>query len=180
MNSGALKTFLAQNEVQKLVQSLAHQINEDYKQVSTDENPLVIAITLKGALFFGADLIRELTIPVYVETIRVASYGASTQSSGKINLVKDLETDIKDKNILILDEIADTGRTLKFLTELFAAKSAKSVKVCALLSKPSRREVEVKLDYCGREVDDFFLVGYGLDFNEKYRQLKDISILFNA
>lgn len=172
-----LQPFLAEAQIQKLVKKLATQITYDYKNLVSDENPLTAVITLKGAIFFAADLLRQIELPIYLETIRVASYGSGTTTSGQIELVSDIKENPVGRHVLILDEIVDTGHTIDYLIDKFKGHKVQSVKVCSLLSKPSRREVQVPIDYCGLEIDDAFVVGYGLDFNDQFRTLRDISVL---
>lgn len=169
--------FLSVQEIDLLNTKLAESISSDYKKVLGPNEPLLVVLTLKGALLFGSDLIRKLTIPVHVDFVRLASYGAGTKSSGEVRFLKDIECSPEGKHILVLDEIIDSGRTWDFLKKRLGAANPRSLKICALLSKPSRREVDVKIDYLGKEVEDKFLIGYGLDFNEDYRNLKEISYL---
>lgn len=136
---------------------------------------LLIVTTLKGAFFFAADLVREITVPVHLDFVRVASYGSGTKSSGTVRILKDLETSPEGKHVLIVDEIVDSGRTLQFLVNRVQADNPRTVKVCSLLSKPSRREVEIDVSYLGEEVEDKFLIGYGLDYAEKYRNLRYVG-----
>lgn len=169
-----LHLFISSDELKQLSRTLGEKISNDYRDKVSPGNELLVIVTLKGAMLFAADLIRELSVPVRLDFIRVASYGAGTQSSGKLQLTKDLEISPKDAHVLVLDEIVDSGRTLNFLIEKFMAAGCRSVKVCALLSKPSRREVQVKVDYLGKDIEDKFVVGYGLDYGERYRNLPDI------
>jgi hypoxanthine phosphoribosyltransferase len=140
-----------------------------------DDEDLLVIVTLKGAAFFAADLLRHIHVPLKVDFVRLASYGIGTKTSGTVRILKDIESQPTGQHVLVLDEIVDSGRTLQFLIERLRAASPASLRVGALLSKPSRREVEVKVDYLGTEVEDKFLVGYGLDWAERYRNLKDIS-----
>jgi len=172
-----LETYLSRDEIDKIVTDLAKKISEDYATVVSHENPLVVIITLKGAIFFGADLIRKLDIPVLLEFVRLASYGTGTKSAGTVRMLKDLEKEPKGKHLLVLDEIADSGHTINFLLERLRHAQPASVKVCTLVNKASRREVDIPLDYIGKEVEDKFFVGYGMDFNEKYRNLKEICYI---
>lgn len=169
-----LNRIFSRSDIAELNQKLGKRINEDYKPLLGNDKELLVVITLKGACLFGADLIRELTIPTQLDFIRVASYGAGTQTSGNVVLKKDLEQGVEGKHVLIVDEIVDSGFTLSFLLDHFKSHNPLSLKVCALLDKKSRRKVPVEVDYIGREVDDLFLVGYGLDFGERYRNLPEI------
>lgn len=166
--------FISAEQIDALNTKLAQTISSDYKKILQPNEPLLVVITLKGALLFGADLVRKLTIPTHIDFVRLASYGSGTKSSGEVRFLKDIESSPEGKHILVLDEIIDSGRTWDFLKKRLGAANPKSLKICALLSKPSRREIEVTVDYLGQEVEDKFLIGYGLDYNEDYRNLKDI------
>jgi hypoxanthine phosphoribosyltransferase len=173
----SLTPFISKNEIETLNQKLGSAISSDYASILTNDESLLVVVTLKGAMIFGSDLIRHLSVPMELDFVRLASYGSGTKSSGAVRFLKDMESSPEGRHILVLDEIVDSGRTLAFLTEHLKAFSPKSIRLCSLLSKPSRREVDVKLDYLGREIEDKFVVGYGLDFGEKYRNLPDICIL---
>ncbi len=175
--SDRLVTYLSEEEIRGLNQELGKKISATYQSLLEPNEELLIIVTLKGAIFFAADLARELTIPTTIDFVRVASYGAGTKSTGTVRILKDVESTLEGQHVLILDEIVDSGRTLQFLIERVKASNPKTLKVCSLLSKPSRREVPVHVDFLGREVEDKFLVGYGLDYAEKYRSLKQISYL---
>ena len=172
-----LHPFLSAKEIDRLNDQLARRISSDYVKMPAPEEHLLVVVTLKGALLFAADLVRKLTIPVHVDFVRLASYGSKTVSSGEVRFLKDIESSPEGKHILVLDEIIDTGRTLDFLKKRLSAAGPKSLRICALLSKPSRREIDVAVDYVGQEVEDKFLIGYGLDFDEKFRNLKDIQYI---
>ncbi len=174
-----LSPFITAKEIENLNKELGERISKDYKTLLKPDEELVIIVTLKGAMLFAADLIRHITVPVVLDFVRLTSYGAGTQSSGTVRILKDIETNPENKHLIMLDEIIDSGRTFQFYGERLKAQNPKSLKLCALLSKPSRREVEVDIDYLGREVEDKFLVGYGLDFNEQYRNLKEIYAVEN-
>lgn len=169
--------FLSASQIEVLNSRLAESISSDYKKILGPNESLLVVITLKGALLFGADLLRKLNIPVHVDFVRLASYGSGTKSSGEVRFLKDIESSPEGKHILVLDEIIDSGRTWDFLKKRIGAANPKTLKICALLSKPSRREVDVSIDYLGQEVEDKFLIGYGLDYNEDYRNLKEIFYL---
>ena len=172
-----LSPFISKQKINELVKTLGKTISEDYSKILTPDESLVVVVTLKGAMLFGSDLIREIQVPIELDFVRLASYGTGTKSSGAVRFLKDMESSPEGRHILVLDEIVDSGRTLAFLVEHLKAFTPKSVRLCSLLSKPSRREVEVKLDYLGTEIEDKFVVGYGLDFGEKYRNLPDICVL---
>ena len=170
MNSDVEKILYTEDEIRARVQELGEKISKDYGEV------LAIGI-LKGASIFYADLVRAIKIPVYFDFMRVSSYGENSVSSGKVNIVKDLETNIAGKDVLIVEDIIDTGITMSFLLKVLKERSPKSVKIAALLDKPERRVANVNIDYLGFNVPDEFLVGYGFDYSEKYRNLPYIGIL---
>lgn len=167
-----MKLLLSEKEVQKKVKALARKISRDY----SGKEVLLIGI-LKGAFIFMADLARCLTIPVKMDFVRLASYGSGKCSSGKIKLTKDLEMPIKGKDVLVVEDIIDTGITLQYLCQCLRARKPRSLKVVALLDKPKRRRVNFEADYIGFKIEDHFVVGYGLDCAEEYRNLRDIYII---
>jgi hypoxanthine phosphoribosyltransferase len=156
----------SQQEIRKKVKELAQAISRDYK-----DDELILVGVLKGAFVFMSDLTRFLTIPVKLDFVRLASYGSGSQSQGKIRFTKAMELPIRDKHILVVEDIVDTGLTLKFLKEFLLKEKPKSVRICALIDKSERREVPVEVDYIGFSVPKGFIVGYGLDFDEQYRHL---------
>jgi len=158
------KVVISRAEIAKRVKELGEAIARDYAA----GNLVVIGI-LNGAFIFVADLVREIALPLVIDFVRVASYGASTSSAGEVRLIKDIEIEVGGKDVLLVEDIVDTGQTLAYLKNFLAAKNARSVKICALIDKKERRETEVPLDYVGFEVEAGFLVGYGLDFAELYR-----------
>lgn len=165
-----MKTLLSEPDIEKIVNQLAENINRDYQ----GRNLLVVGI-LKGSVIFLSDLVRKLKIPVVLDFIQVSSY-VGTNSTGAINIKKDLGVDISGRDILIVEDIIDTGNTLNALKAELQKRNPKSIKVAALLDKPSRRKVAFKADYTGIEIPDEFVVGYGLDYNEEYRNLPYIGI----
>jgi len=164
--------FLQKDSIDKMVAEVARKISSDYKN-----RELVLIGVLKGAFIFLADLARHLTIPVKIDFVRVASYGSGTSSSGNIRLTKEIEIDIKNKDVLIVEDIADTGLTLTYLIDYLNSFGPNTVKVCSLLDKIERRKTKIKIDYTCHAVEKGFLVGYGIDYNEDYRQLPDIYCL---
>jgi hypoxanthine phosphoribosyltransferase len=164
--------LISRQEIKKTIAKLAEQLRKDYE----GKNPILISV-LKGSAVFFADLIRELNIPLQIEFMQVSSYGSGTESSGKIKVVQRLRTDIKDRHVLVVEDIVDTGNTLSYLLKYLSRKKPASLKLCALTDKPSRRKVPVKIDYLGFTVPDKFIVGYGIDFNEEYRYLPDICVI---
>lgn len=169
-----LVPLISAAEIQKMNQELGRKITESYKTILQPGEELLVIVTLRGAMYFAADLTREIGVPLKLDFVRLASYGDATKSSGVVRIEKDIETSPEGQHLLVIDEIVDSGRTLSFLFNRLRAQNPKSLKLCALLNKPSRREVEVKIDFLSRDVEDKFLVGYGLDYKEQYRNLKDI------
>jgi len=166
------EVLYSQEQIKKRVRELAVQISRDY-----EGKELIVIGVLKGAFIFMADLIRCLTIPCRVDFVRLASYGAEAVSSGKVVMTKDIETSIKDQEILIVEDVVDTGLTLSFLINWLQERNPRSLKVCAMLDKRQRRQVPFEADYVGFTIEDGFVVGYGLDFNEKARFLPDICVV---
>ena len=169
------RILVSAEELDATVTRLAAQIDEDYKG---DGKNLVLLCILKGSIVFMGDLMKKLTVPVEIDCMKVSSYGAGTESSGNINIRLDVtRPDVSECDFLIVEDIIDSGRTLAFLTGYLKHKGARSVKTCTLLDKPSRRVVEFTPDYVGLEIPDEFVVGYGLDFAEKYRALPYVGVL---
>lgn len=167
------KVLLTEDEIKNRVKELGKQITNDYKDCS---NLLVIGI-LKGSFIFFSDLIREIDLPIEIDFMAVSSYQDATISNGEVKIIKDVGTNVVKKNILFVEDIIDTGFTMMKVMEMFEERGANSVKLCALTSKPDRRKVRVNIDYLGFEIPDEFIIGYGLDYAEKYRNLKYIGIL---
>ena len=171
-----LKTLYSKSQIQKMVKHLAKKIEKDYSQIKHSK-PLVVISVLKGAFIFTADLMREINLPVQFEFVRISSYGTKKISSGKIEAPLLMLPDLSDRDILVVEDIVDSGKTIRFLKEYFNAQfRPKSLKVACLLNKSARREVNIKADYIGFEVGDHFLVGYGLDSAEKFRHLPYLAI----
>ncbi len=160
---------LNEDEIEKLVADIAQRISDDYKN-----SELVFIGVLKGAFVFMADLMRKITIPVKIDFVGISSYGSNTVSSGKINLTRNVEINIKNKDVLIIEDIVDTGLTLKYLIDYLKSFEPKSVKVCALLDKHERRETEIEVAYPCHRLEEGFIVGYGIDYAEDYRNLPAI------
>jgi len=167
------KVLIPEQDLQARVAELAQAINATY---TDDDCPLLVCV-LKGAFVFLADLTRHLAMRHEVDFMEVSSYGAGTKSSGVVRILLDLEQNIEGRHVLVVEDIVDSGRTLQYITRNLQTRKPASLRVCALLSKPSRREVEVPLDFVGFEVPDEFVVGYGLDFGEEYRNLPFIGVL---
>lgn len=172
MHQDADRILYTQEQIDAKVKELGAQISADYQ----GEELLVVGI-LKGALIFMADLVRNISVPVSLDFMAVSSYGASTESSGVVRILKDLERSIEGKHVLIVEDVVDTGLTLKYLLENLKARKPASIKVCTLLDKPQRRTADVTADYNGFVIPDDFVVGYGLDYAEKYRETPYIFIL---
>ncbi len=167
-----LRVLLKREKIREKVQELGKKISEDYE----GEKVLLVCV-LKGGIVFLADLMRHISIPVQIDFIAVSSYGASTKTSGVVRFLKDLEASIENKHVIIVEDIVDTGLTLSYIKENFESRRPASLKICALLDKVDRRLVQIDTDYLGFVIPDEFVVGYGLDFDEKYRNLADICIL---
>lgn len=166
----SLTLKISQKEIEDAVKKMAQEIEKDYK-----DEPLICICILKGAVLFFTDLVRNINNEnLVIDFMRVSSYGNDTSSSYNLKIKKDIESDIQGKNVLIVEDIIDSGFTMSKLIEHFNTKGAKSVKVCALINKEERREVEVNIDYYGFKLESGFIVGYGLDYAEKYRQLPEI------
>ncbi len=164
-----LVEILSFQSIQERVKELGTQITRDYQ-----EKDLVVVGILNGAFIFMADLIRAIDSPLLVDFVRLSSYGSTTESSGRISITKDIELDIKGKDVLVVEDIVDTGYTLQYLKELLQLHKPASVRICCLIDKKERREVNIEVDYVGFDISKGFLVGYGLDFDERYRNLKGV------
>ncbi len=166
------RVLVSEEELSKAVKSLADKINEDYK-----DEPLLLAIILKGSFVFATDLMRHLKMPVEIDFMQVSSYGSGTTSQGFINIKKDLSVDIEGRNVLIVEDIIDSGNTLHKLKELLSSRNPKSVKICTILDKPDRRVTPVLVEYSGISIPDEYVVGYGLDYNEELRNLPYVGVM---
>ena len=173
---------MMRNDIQEVLfseQQLADKVAELGARISADyegKNPLVVSV-LKGSYVFMADLTRKITIPCNVDFMAVSSYGAGTKTTGEVQIIKDIGSKIDGRHLIIVEDILDSGVTLSFLMKILKARGAASIRLCTLLSKPERRKVDVPVDYLGFEIPDAFVVGYGLDYAEKYRKLPYIGIL---
>ena len=166
------RVLIPQDKIRQAVAKLAAEIRRDYQ----GKQPLLIGI-LKGSFVFMADLVRELGLPVEVDFVKLSSYGSGTKTSGKVKVVQGLKTPIKGRDVLVVEDIVDTGLTVSFLMDYLRKKKPASLRLCALTDKPSRHEVPVTIDYLGFTVPDKFIVGYGIDWNEKFRHLKDMCCI---
>lgn len=166
-----MKVLLSYNQIQDRIREMGKEIAADY----AGREPHLVGV-LKGACTFMTDLAQAIDLPLTLDYIAVSSYGAATKSSGEVKLVKDLDQGLDGRDLLVVEDIVDTGLTLNYLLNVLRARGPRTLKVACLLSKPSRRLVEIPVDYIGFSIEDRFVVGYGLDYNEKYRNLKDIVI----
>jgi hypoxanthine phosphoribosyltransferase len=162
-------------ELEGRVRELGEEISRDY-----EGRDLLLVGVLKGAIFFLSDLMRHLSVPCEVDFMAVSSYGSSTDSSGVVRILKDLDAAIEGREVLIVEDIVDSGLTLSYLYRILSAREPASVRVCALLTKPARRTVELPIDYVGFEIPNEFVVGYGLDYGERYRNLPYVAVLEGA
>ena len=167
-----VEVLLSEEEVNARIRQIGEQISRDY-----EGKELHLVCILKGASFFTCELAKRITVPVSLDFMSVSSYGASSESSGVVKIVKDLDEPLEGKHVLVVEDIVDTGRTLDYLLSLMRSRGAEDVKLCALLDKPDRRVVDVKADYTGFQIPDEFVVGYGLDYAQKYRNLPYIGEL---
>ncbi|MCJ7806727.1 MAG: hypoxanthine phosphoribosyltransferase [Clostridia bacterium] len=172
MTDEKLEVMLTAEQIGNRIRELAAQISKDYR----GKKPLLIGV-LKGAVIFLSDLIRQIEVPVEIDFMAVSSYGVDTDSSGVVRILKDLEQSIQGKDVLIVEDIVDTGLTLNYLRENLISRQPKTLKVITLLDKPDRRKVPFEPDYCGFIIPDRFVIGYGLDYGEDYRHLADLCIL---
>jgi hypoxanthine phosphoribosyltransferase len=164
--------LIEEPELQRRIAELGRQLSEDY----ADRDLLLIGV-LKGAVFFMADLMRHISVPCEVDFMAISSYGAATDSSGVVRILKDLDLNIEGRHVLVVEDIIDSGLTLSYLTRTLAAREPASLEVCTLLTKPERREVDVPVKYVGFEIPNRFVIGYGLDFGERYRNLPFVGVL---
>ncbi len=166
------KILFSEQDIEKFVKRIGERISSDYK-----DKKLLLVSVLKGSVVFMADLMRSITIPCEIDFMVVSSYGNGTKTSGNIKIIKDLNIDIKDYDLLIVEDILDSGVTLSTLKKMLESRNPASVRICTFLDKPERRIADIKPDYTGATVPDEFIVGYGLDFDEKYRNLPYVGVL---
>lgn len=167
-----VKVMLTEEEVDLRIKAIGEQISKDYagRQVH-------LVCVLKGGSFFMCELAKRITVPVSLDFMSVSSYGSDTKSSGVVKIVKDLDESIRDKDVLVVEDIVDSGRTLSYLMEMLRDRSPRSLKLCTLLDKPERRVIDVPVDYTGFAIPDKFVVGYGLDYDQRYRNLPYIGVV---
>lgn len=175
MHKDLQSILVSEKEIDEIVTDIAARLDRDYAGA---DKRLVLVCILKGSVVFMGDLMKKVTVPVEIDFMRVSSYGAGTESTGSVNIILDLiRKDLDQCDLVIVEDIIDSGRTLEHLKRYLQLKGARSVRTCTLLDKPSRREVEFDVDYIGREIPDEFVVGYGLDYDEKYRALPYVGVL---
>ncbi len=175
MNNDICRVLVSAEEIDAITTRIADEIDRDY---SGGDKNLILVCILKGSIVFMGDLMKKITVPVQIDCMKVSSYGAGTVTTGTINIHLDLiRPDLNECDLLIVEDIIDSGVTLSYLTKYLLGKGARSVRTCTLLDKPSRRKVEFTPDYCGKEIPDEFVVGYGLDYNERYRALPFVGVL---
>ncbi len=174
MEKDIQEIMFSEKQIQNRVEELGKSIESHYKNREKD---LVVIGILKGANVFLGDLVRKMNIPLYIDFMAVSSYGQSTQSSGVVKIIKDLDMEVENKDVLIVEDIIDTGLTLHYLTKNLSTRKANSIKIVTLLNKEYRRKVEIPVDFVGFEIPDEFIVGYGIDYAEKYRNLPYIATL---
>lgn len=172
MEDDIKEVLIDEKSLNDIVKRLGKQISEDYK----DKNLFMVSV-LKGSVIFMADLMRNITIPCNIDFMSVSSYGGGTKSSGVVKIIKDLDKDISGKDLLIVEDILDSGKTLNYIQDILLARNPSSIRICTLFDKPERREVDLFAEYVGCQVPNEFIVGYGLDYNEYYRNLPYIGVL---
>ncbi len=167
-----IEVLLSEEQVNKRIREIGEQISKDYA-----DKEVHLVCVLKGGSFFMCELAKRITVPVFLDFMSVSSYGSDTKSSGVVKIIKDLDESMTNKNVLIVEDIVDSGRTLSYLQDMLKQRGAADVKLCTLLDKPERRVVDVKVDYVGFQIPDEFVVGYGLDYDQKYRNLPYIGVV---
>ena len=175
MHKDLARILIDEKELDDIISRIAAELDRDY---AGEDKRLVLLCILKGSVVVMGELMKKITVPVEIDFMRVSSYGGGTKTTGNVNIILDLlRKDLDQCDIVIVEDIIDSGRTLAYLSNYLKLKGARSVRTCTLLDKPSRREVDFEADYVGREIPDEFVVGYGLDYDEKYRNLPDIGVL---
>lgn len=175
MHEDVERVLLSEEQLREIVSRIGAQISADYKDRG---NKLILVSVLKGSVVFMADLMRAITIPCCIDFMSVSSYGSGTTSSGVVKIIKDLDTNVVEgADLLLVEDIFDSGKTLSYLKEMLSARKPASIRLCTLLDKPDRRVVDLQADYVGAVIPDAFVVGYGLDYDEKYRNLPYVGVL---
>lgn len=167
-----VRVLLTEEQVDQRIQEIGDQISKDYKGKQVH-----LVCVLKGGSFFMCELAKRITVPVSLDFMSVSSYGSDTKSSGVVKIVKDLDESLKDKDVIVVEDIVDSGRTLSYLMEMLRDRNPGSLRLCTLLDKPERRVIDVNVDYTGFEIPDEFVVGYGLDYDQRYRNLPYIGVV---
>ncbi len=166
------RVLISEEQLDKKVEELAQKISADYQG-----NDVLVVTLLKGGVMFSVDLMRKMSVPVQIDFMSVSSYGSSSKTSGVVKVDKDLDTPIQGKHVLLVEDIIDSGLTLSYVKEMLLARDPASLKICTILDKPSRRKVHIDVDYTGFEIPDEFVVGYGLDYAQKHRNLPYVGVL---
>lgn len=172
MHKDIESVLFSEKEIENIVNTLANQIEKDY-----NDRDFIMVGLLKGSVLFMSDLMKKINLDFSIDFMVVSSYGSGTQSTGRVNVQKDISQSVEGREILIVEDIIDSGNTLNFITKYLTDKGAKAVKLCTLFDKPDRRTADISVDYVGSEVPDVFIVGYGLDYDEKYRNLPYVGVL---
>jgi hypoxanthine phosphoribosyltransferase len=172
VEKGVAEILIDEDDLQRRIAELGDEISADYRG-----RDLLLLGVLKGAVFFMSDLMRRLTIPCEIDFMAISSYGASTDSSGVVRILKDLDINIEGRHVLVVEDIIDSGLTLSYLMRMLESREPESLEICALLTKPERREIDVDVRYTGFEIPNRFVIGYGLDFAERYRNLPYVAVL---
>lgn len=172
MKDNNIEVLISEEEVDKRIREMGDQISKDYQGKTVS-----IVCVLKGGAYFACELSKRISVPVEIDFMSVSSYGSGTESSGVVKIVKDLDEQVEGKDVLVVEDIIDTGNTLRYLLELISGRNPKSLKLCTLLDKPDRRKVHVDVDYTGFKIPDEFVIGYGLDYDQKYRNLPYIGVV---
>ena len=167
-----IDVLYGEEELDKRIRELADEISRDYKG-----KEITLICILKGASFFACELAKRISVPVYIDFMQVSSYGDGTESSGDVKILQDLDDTIRGKNVIVVEDIIDSGRSMHYLLEILRTRGPESLKLCSLLNKPDRRVTEVDIDYTGFDIPDEFVVGYGLDYAQKYRNLPYIGVV---
>lgn len=170
--SDKIRVLVSEEEVDKRIKEIGEQISKDY-----EGQEVHVICVLKGGVFFMCELAKRISLPLSMDFMSVSSYGSEKQSSGVVKIVKDLDEALENKNVIIVEDIIDSGRTLSYLVEILKKRNPKSLRICTLLDKPERRVTDVKVDYVGFNIPDEFVVGYGLDYAQKYRNLPFIGVV---
>lgn len=172
MSNYHIEEYLSEEKVDARIREIGEQISRDY-----EGKEICLICILKGSIFYTCELAKRISVPVTLDFMQVSSYGGGTESSGTIKILKDLDESVEGKNVIVVEDIIDSGRTLSHLLKLIGSRNPESVKLCTLLDKPDRRVVEVPVDYVGFEIPDEFVVGYGLDYDQRHRELPYIGIV---